>query len=139
MFTRLFCILGAVALLSSACGKSDDKKGGSGDKAGQTTTTSTPPAEDPVMAKAKQLFTMRCVQCHGASGKGDGPLAASLTPKPRNYTSKKWQKTVTDDKIKETIKKGGAAMGLSSVMPAQQDLNDEQLNGLVKLIRSFAK
>jgi mono/diheme cytochrome c family protein len=25
---------------------------------------------------------MRCVSCHGARGRGDGPLAASLTPPP---------------------------------------------------------
>jgi copper resistance protein D len=25
---------------------------------------------------------MRCVSCHGARGRGDGPLASSLTPPP---------------------------------------------------------
>ncbi len=30
------------------------------------------------------LFSQNCTQCHGESGRGDGPLAASLPLKPAN-------------------------------------------------------
>lgn len=78
--------------------------------------------------------------CHGQSGKGDGAAAAALNPKPRDYTSAEWQKSVTDDQIKKTITGGGAAVGKSPIMPAQPDLanNPEALEGLVKIIRGFA-
>jgi hypothetical protein len=78
--------------------------------------------------------------CHGESGKGDGPAAAALTPKPRDYTDATWQKSVTDDQIRKAITGGGAAVGKSPLMPGQPDLssNPAALDGLVKLIRGFA-
>jgi mono/diheme cytochrome c family protein len=32
------------------------------------------------------VYMKRCVQCHGVSGNGNGPVAASLYPRPRDYT-----------------------------------------------------
>lgn len=32
------------------------------------------------------VYMRRCVQCHGVTGNGDGPVAASLYPRPRDYT-----------------------------------------------------
>lgn len=32
------------------------------------------------------FFAQNCASCHGASGRGDGPLAANLTQKPRDLT-----------------------------------------------------
>jgi mono/diheme cytochrome c family protein len=42
-------------------------------------------------ASGKKLAETNCVSCHGASGKGDGPAAAALTPKPADWTSPKVQ------------------------------------------------
>ena len=92
-------------------------------------------AEDP-----REIFKTRCVMCHGESGKGDGAAAAALNPKPRDYTDAAWQKSVTDDQIKQAIVGGGTAIGKSALMPAQPDLANktEVLDGLVKIIRGFA-
>jgi len=38
-------------------------------------------------AAGKQIYGTICVTCHGATGRGDGPAAAALTPKPANYTT----------------------------------------------------
>src|SRR5688572_23230038 len=38
---------------------------------------------DPIGA-GRTLFISACVQCHGPEGKGDGPGALALNPKPRN-------------------------------------------------------
>lgn len=32
-----------------------------------------------------QVYRKRCVQCHGTSGDGNGPVAKSLYPRPRDY------------------------------------------------------
>ena len=40
------------------------------------------PTAMPVLAKGGQLFQAQCAACHGQQGRGDGPLAASLNPKP---------------------------------------------------------
>jgi mono/diheme cytochrome c family protein len=91
-------------------------------------------------AQAETIFKSRCSTCHGLNGKGDGPAALTLNPKPRNYTDVAWQKSVTDDQIRETIIKGGAAMGKSPMMAPNPDLADKPavVDALVKKVRSFA-
>ena len=45
---------------------------------------------DPAKAAAagkKRVVDKACVACHGETGKGDGPGAAALNPKPANWTS----------------------------------------------------
>ncbi len=87
------------------------------------------------------MFKTVCATCHGESGMGNGPAAASLNPKPRNYTDKTWQASVTDDQIKNTILMGGAAVGKSPAMPAQPQLREkpEVVTELVRIVRAFGK
>lgn len=40
------------------------------------------PADAPDPGRGAHLFREQCVACHGPLGRGDGPLAASLNPKP---------------------------------------------------------
>ena len=82
----------------------------------------------------------RCSTCHGTEGKGNGPAAITLNPKPRNYTDVAWQKSVTDDHLREIIVKGGAAVGKSPLMPPNPDLENKPdvVNGLVTIVRSFS-
>jgi len=78
-----------------------------------------PPA---AMKEAEGIFKTRCSTCHGPTGKGDGPAAAGLNPKPRNMGDAAWQKSVTDEHIEKIIKSGGPAVGKSPLMPANPDL-----------------
>ncbi len=49
--------------------------------------------ENPVAASAesrvrgKQLYAANCASCHGAAGRGDGPVGAALKPKPANLAA----------------------------------------------------
>jgi mono/diheme cytochrome c family protein len=38
-------------------------------------------------SKGKTLYEVNCISCHGAVGRGDGPAAATMNPRPRNFTS----------------------------------------------------
>ena len=89
--------------------------------------------------QAQEIFQSRCAVCHGARGNGKGPGSAPLDPKPRNFTSVKWQKSVTDEHLKKHIVYGGAAVGLSPTCPANPDLdaNPKVVDGLVAFIRSI--
>jgi mono/diheme cytochrome c family protein len=40
-----------------------------------------------LVERGSELFRQDCVQCHGELGRGDGPAAATLNPRPRNFTS----------------------------------------------------
>jgi mono/diheme cytochrome c family protein len=92
MITKVGWLLCASLLLSafvlSACGS-----GASTTTQTEGTPIPTPPAQyagktnpmvnDRAAADAgKQLFETNCTSCHGADAKGDGPIAASLDPKP---------------------------------------------------------
>lgn len=93
------------------------------------------------MAEAKKIYDTRCVACHGKNGRGDGPGAKGLKPPPRDYSDAKWQASVTDRQLSDTILKGGMAVGKSALMPGNPDLKgkDAVLNGLVKIVRGFKK
>ena len=60
--------------------------------------------------QAKEIFSSRCAACHGLDGRGDGPGAANLNPKPRNFHDEVWQKAVTDEEIEKAILYGGSAV-----------------------------
>lgn len=138
-------MLSILALLVAlgACGKEEAAKP-AGPQAGPAPTAQPQQAAAPAgaaAAEAKNIYQMRCVICHGETGKGDGPGAASLDPKPRNYSDKEWQASVTDDELKQVITQGGAALGKSPIMPPNPDLaqKPEVLNALIALIRGFAQ
>ena len=131
----------AMLMALSGCGQKEADK--PGPQAGPSPTAQAEPGKPSAaaVAEAKNIYQMRCAICHGQTGKGDGPGAASLDPKPRNYTDKAWQATVTDDDLKQVIVKGGAALQKSPVMPPNPDLGQkpEVLDALIALIRGFAQ
>ncbi len=88
---------------------------------------------------AAAMYRDVCAMCHGPGGKGDGQAAASLTPKPRDYTDAAWQASVSDDDIRKIILGGGQAVGKSPMMPAQEQLKGrpEVVDALVRIVRGF--
>ncbi len=130
-----------VVVLLVACGKNQSPPAPtSGSPTAKPETGPSKPVTDEP-SEAEVVFGQICAACHGIGGMGDGPGAATLNPKPRNYTDPAWQASITDQTIKDTIVKGGQAMGKSAMMPAQPKLADkpEVLDGLVKIIRGFKK
>ncbi|HEY3801828.1 MAG TPA: cytochrome c [Kofleriaceae bacterium] len=132
-----------VLALAAACGKNNEPpppSSGSPNAKPESGPSSGHRGMDPA-EKAQEMFATVCAMCHGPTGQGDGQAAASLNPKPRNYTDAKWQASVTDDQIRQTILQGGQAMGKSPMMPGQPQLKNEPavLDELVKIIRGFGK
>jgi mono/diheme cytochrome c family protein len=126
-FRPILLIVGAAAtgLLALSCGGGEPEA----------------PISAEAMAEAQAKYDSTCATCHGKSGIGDGPGAVALNPKPRNYTDKAWQKSVTDEYLAKAIVGGGPAVGKSALMPPNADLADkpEVVKGLVAIVRGFAK
>ena len=76
---------------------------------------------DALVAKGKTLFAVNCASCHGTGGKGDGPAAAALNPKPRNFTETYWRYGGGPARIVQTISNGspGTAMAAFPSIPLE--------------------
>ena len=85
-------------------------------------------------------FSFYCVHCHGWNGKGDGPTAAVLDPRPRNQTNGKYMNHISNLEIFAVIKGGGPARNLSEAMPAWGNvMQDQDIWNTVAFMRAIAK
>jgi Cu-processing system permease protein len=122
------------------CGGSDAKGPESENK--ETESVAKPTAIELTMtpeaiAQGHQTYIDNCAPCHGEGGKGDGPAAASLTPKPRDHTNGAYMDTLTNDRLFKVIKMGGAVAGFPN-MPAHPHLNDETIKNVIAYVRTLS-
>jgi cytochrome c oxidase cbb3-type subunit 3 len=86
------------------------------------------------------LYNRYCWTCHGKTGKGDGPIAVTYEPRPRDLTNQAYLSSRTDYDLYNAISQGGPSVDRTDAMPAwghvlsQQDMWD-----LVAYIRQFPK
>lgn len=104
---------------------------------GASTGVAVPVASTRAHDACPEVYRSRCASCHGISGRGDGPLAASLTLPPRDFSKSTFGRYRTDEALRHVIVSGGSAVGLSPLMPAHPDLSEEQVGELVRCVRSF--
>lgn len=97
------------------------------------TGVATTPQQWPNTSNGEKLYTINCVQCHGAKGDGNGALAASLEPKPANFHDVELMKQVSPFQTYNTIKLG--VEGTS--MPAFSQFSDKELWDLAFYIKSI--
>ncbi len=82
----------------------------------------------------------KCANCHGEQGAGDGAAGQKLKDKPSNWTAGGGGlKGMDDQQLSDAIKKGGAAVGKSKLMPAYGKLSDKDLSDLVAYVKSLKK
>ncbi|HEY7678197.1 MAG TPA: cytochrome c [Candidatus Methylomirabilis sp.] len=90
--------------------------------------------------KARDVFVELCSICHGAGGKGDGPSAAGLNPRPADFTNCQVMEAQPEEILFAIIKRGGQSVGRSTVMPAWGEaLSDGQIRELVAVVRGFCQ
>jgi high-affinity iron transporter len=59
--------------------------------------------------------------CHGPQGRGDGPMAASLNPRPMDFTDASKRLATTDSAVAAVIRRGRRAMpSFAQVLSASQ-------------------
>jgi cytochrome c553 len=98
-------------------------------------------ARVPVRAdSAQDNYTAFCAKCHGQEGHGDGPSAASLATKARDFQDCAVMSKISDDTMFKVIKGGATAVGLPGDMPSWGDaLSDPEIHDLVVFIHTFCK
>ncbi len=83
-------------------------------------------------------FAQNCTPCHGPQGQGNGPVAASLNPRPANFTSAAFWQGKSDAELTKAIRQGGASVGRSASMPAWGSMiNEEQAEQMVAYLKTL--
>ena len=95
-------------------------------------------------AAGKVIFETNCQSCHGATGKGDGPVGAALDPKPRDFSVGEFKFDAdgdgtpgTDSDIKNIVQKGAGAYGGSMLMAPWPTLSETDIENVTVYIRSL--
>src|SRR5258707_2808077 len=83
--------------------------------------------------RGKNVYDAHCVECHGESGRGDGPSAAYLTPRPRDFTSGKYKIRSTetgsvpaDEDLMQSVRQGlyGTALPAWGRILSEPEIHD---------------
>lgn len=91
---------------------------------------------DPMVGR--KLYMTYCYTCHGVTGRGDGPAAARLEPKPRNLTDDASMSARKDQDLYNVISGGSPAIHRFSEMPAwKHSLYPERIWDIVAYIRTL--
>ena len=90
----------------------------------------------------KMLYQQLCASCHGKSGQGNGPLAASLIPRPLNFVKARYKlrstpfgQLPTDQDIYRTISVGVPG---TSMPPWKGALSSAKIWALVTYLKSLS-
>jgi mono/diheme cytochrome c family protein len=92
-------------------------------------------SSDAVLAKAKKAYVENCLQCHGETGKGDGPMSGMLKERPADLSDPAIVGPMTDGEIF-----WAATKGRLPVMPAfESKLTNQERWSLVLFLRDLSK
>ena len=90
-------------------------------------------------AGVEKVFKFYCAQCHGLTGKGDGPNVTKDFPvSPRNFTSAEEMNKLTDADLKNVILDGGPSVSKSPMMPPWgKTIPEEDVDALIVYLRQL--
>ena len=92
------------------------------------------------LAGGKKVYQTYCIACHGEKGKGDGPAAMALTPKPRNFTDTALISKEPKMKMYSVISEGGKKYGYSPMMAGwSKSIKPEQINDVLAYVLTFSE
>jgi mono/diheme cytochrome c family protein len=92
--------------------------------------------------RGKRVYDSRCVECHGVAGRGDGPAAPLLVPRPRDFTVGRYKlrstesgSVPTDEDLLRTVRQGV----YGSAMPAWQTvLTDAEIQDVAVYMKTLS-
>lgn len=116
---------------------------GSASPAAPATASPAPAAAAPPLSfearSGRETYRHYCQTCHGESGAGDGFNAFNLDPHPRDLADPAFQKK-SDADIRDAIRRGGAGVGLSPLMPPWgRTLGDRKIDDVILYLRTLRR
>ena len=98
----------------------------------------TDPSLDRAAAQGRRIFLATCATCHGDQGRGDGPNASRLAPRPPDLQSSLPVLPATD--MRRIVESGSAAVGRSPLCPPHaRDLGDEGIDAVLAYLRTIGR
>lgn len=85
--------------------------------------------------KGQKIYQTYCVECHGEEGRGDGPRASSLAPRPGNLVSAATS-TKTDRELLRKITKG---VPRTAMRGWKDQLTEEDRLNVLAFVRSLVR
>jgi mono/diheme cytochrome c family protein len=88
----------------------------------------------------KEVYQTYCIGCHGDTGAGDGFNSFNLDPHPRDLADPAFQKSKSNAELADAIRRGGAGVGLTSLMPPWgHTLDARHIDAVVLYVRSLRR
>ncbi|MBX3346845.1 MAG: c-type cytochrome [Nitrospira sp.] len=109
------------------------------DKLAEARALRSPVPDSPqTIEQGKALYAGKgtCINCHGAEGDGNGPLAAQLNPAPRNFQHHGFWRHRTEGEIFWVIKHGSPG---TSMIGFGEQLTDEEIWAIIQYERTFRR
>ncbi len=127
---RALAVLAAVAAWTAA-----SMPGGAPHAQATTSSTEAP--------RGKAVYDQHCAECHGATGRGDGPAAPFLTPRPRDFTAGRYKlrttesdSVPTDDDLARSVRQGLPGSAMPSWNGLLSDADMDAVRGYIKSLSS---
>jgi mono/diheme cytochrome c family protein/thiol-disulfide isomerase/thioredoxin len=91
--------------------------------------------QEELVKRGRLVYQVHCANCHGAEGHGDGPSAAELQPRPRDFAATEWKFTASPTLLRRVIAEGipGTAMPGSA-----NALSTGELDAVVAFIQTLS-
>jgi len=90
----------------------------------------------------RAIYERWCAECHGTDGTGDGPAAASMLPRPRDFTQARYQvrttgsgQLPTDEDMLRVLQNGLHG----TTMPAWPNLSQQDRHNAIAYLKSFSR
>ncbi len=112
--------IGVVLVVLSACGRDE----------APTITSGSPAAT----GAGQAVYETRCAPCHGVEGRGDGPAAAGVTPRPRNFRDPDFWNGRSSEQLLLVVRDGKPG---TLMPPFEGALDKEQIDAVVAYIQTF--
>lgn len=92
--------------------------------------------------EGRRLYERWCLECHGAEGRGDGPAADRMLPRPRDFTAARYQvrttgsgELPTDEDLRRVLRDGLPG----TTMPGWPNLSSGEREAVIGYIKSLSR